>query len=215
MLKLIALAGKKQAGKDLSADYLINNHGYRRVSFADALKKFTSESFGIPLNYFHDNDLKEKQFLHPIVLYYSEIVILLDDLNEFDGQPQRLGWSNFPLEATLNNPRELLQFVGTDLGRNCVNKEIWVKPVIEHLKASTDKVVMTDCRLPNERTLLKDNFGAHLVLLKRNNESVDTHESENSLGLESEYDTVITNNREKEFLYERLNEIVEVISEQR
>jgi dephospho-CoA kinase len=41
----LALTGKLRAGKDSVADYLVDRYGFRRVAFADALKRFAHEIF--------------------------------------------------------------------------------------------------------------------------------------------------------------------------
>lgn len=50
-------------------------------------------------------------------------------------------------------PRRALQFVGTDLFRNQVNEDVWVRVArhrLERLTSQVDVVVVTDARFPNE-----------------------------------------------------------------
>lgn len=56
---LVGVAGKARSGKDTIGNYLINQHQFVRYAFADPLKKACSEMFGVPLNYFYDDDKKE------------------------------------------------------------------------------------------------------------------------------------------------------------
>lgn len=59
-MKVIALSGWKESGKDMCADYLVEKYGFKRLAFADPLKKMVAEQYDIPLNYMYDRDLKEK-----------------------------------------------------------------------------------------------------------------------------------------------------------
>ena len=43
---IIGITGKKFNGKDTGAIYLINNYGYERLAFADALKEACKCIFG-------------------------------------------------------------------------------------------------------------------------------------------------------------------------
>ena len=58
MSKLIGIHGKAGAGKDTLAKGLRVIHGYARMAFADPLRHAASATFGVPLEYFIDPDLK-------------------------------------------------------------------------------------------------------------------------------------------------------------
>lgn len=45
MQNKIAFVGFAGSGKDYFAEYLINEHNYKRIAFADSVKKFTHELF--------------------------------------------------------------------------------------------------------------------------------------------------------------------------
>lgn len=202
---MISFSGKKRSGKDLSAQYLIDNYGYKRFSLADSVKQFTSKTMGIPLEHFTDDTLKDKPFTTSIQLYSSEIVLLIEDLVELNNNSiNEIKWDNIPREKNLKTPREVMQFVGTDLGRNIVSQDIWLNQVPTQFDGN---IVVTDARFPNERELFKRR-GFKNVLLLRNSDSKDTHESENSLGHPREYDDAIRNFGSKERLYVNLDAIV-------
>lgn len=59
--KLIAIHGLKGSGKDLTASmlqkYILNSE---RFAFGDKLKRICSVAFDVPLNYFHDEAMKER-----------------------------------------------------------------------------------------------------------------------------------------------------------
>jgi dephospho-CoA kinase len=44
---IIGLGYKARAGKDTIADYLVENHGFKKIAFADALKRGCMEIFGL------------------------------------------------------------------------------------------------------------------------------------------------------------------------
>lgn len=59
--KLLGIHGKKRAGKDTVALYLTENYGAYRYAFADPLKEGCAAMFGVPLECFTDDTLKETQ----------------------------------------------------------------------------------------------------------------------------------------------------------
>src|SRR5690606_18048644 len=46
----IGLTGKMRAGKDTVADYLVENYGFTRFAFGDALKRYVHEIFDVNPN---------------------------------------------------------------------------------------------------------------------------------------------------------------------
>ncbi len=58
MSNLVGITGYKRHGKDTVGDYLVNFHGYRKLAFADSLKKALSAIFKFNHNQLY-GDLKE------------------------------------------------------------------------------------------------------------------------------------------------------------
>lgn len=59
-MKLIGLAGRAGAGKDMVADHLVERHGYRQISFAAPIKRALVEMVPeITADHFRRRDLKE------------------------------------------------------------------------------------------------------------------------------------------------------------
>jgi len=56
---VILLSGWSGSGKDAAANLLVDEMNFIRLALADMLKLVVSQSTGIPLNYFHDRDLKD------------------------------------------------------------------------------------------------------------------------------------------------------------
>jgi hypothetical protein len=196
---IIAISGKKLSGKDTAALGLIERHKFVRISFADKLKDICSKVFNIPREDLDDPIKKEASFTRPILIGHNHIYMLLDILEDdgfFISENSYRAISHEFINKQLNSLRQLMQVVGTDIIRNYVDNEVWLKYLKKTMdKTNSDNFVIADARLRNEREFLKS-LGAILILIKRNGlVSTDTHSSENDLGNESDYDVVIDNNK--------------------
>jgi hypothetical protein len=62
------------------------------------------------------------------------------------------------------SPRQLMQWLGTDVMREQVNEHFWLWHMRKRLLAmpSGTRVVVADCRFDNEAALLKKDFGAQI-----------------------------------------------------
>jgi len=114
-------------------------------------------------------------------------------------------------------PREIMQFVGTDLFRNHIHElhptigdNFWVRAmereITEKLKINPNaKFVITDIRFPNELKAI-ENLGGITIKINRNNLSNDMHKSETQIDdLVTNY--TFDNNGTKEELYEKIKSI--------
>jgi hypothetical protein len=76
--------------------------------------------------------------------------------------------------------RLLLQRLGSDVGRNLIDNDIWVDLVLKNIPDGA-KIVFTDCRFPNEAEAIK-RFGGELWRVSRNGcDPVNNHISEIAL----------------------------------
>src|SRR5581483_2011292 len=95
---LLGLMGYAQAGKDTVAKLLVEEFGFTRIAFADALREALYA-------------------LNPLIPFEGDHVRLrwLIDAS---------GWE----EAKVRHPevRELLQRLGTESGRNVLGADVWV-----------------------------------------------------------------------------------------
>lgn len=73
------------------------------------------------------------------------------------------------------SPRQLLQSLGTDWGRNMVSETIWIDAMQKLIaEQSSDVIIIDDCRFDNEAQMVRD-MGGVVILLHR--EGVNyTHE---------------------------------------
>ena len=62
--RVILLSGWAGSGKD-SVAAALGEHGYRRVAFADPLKRHVADATGIPEAVFHSHTLKDRPFTGP------------------------------------------------------------------------------------------------------------------------------------------------------
>jgi hypothetical protein len=139
---IIGVCGFIGSGKDTIADYLVNFHGFRRESFANSLKDAVAHVFG------WDRTMLEGR---------------TKQSREWREQPDEW-WSNrLGREVT---PRLMLQLWGTEVCRKGFHDDIWIASLENKLRNSTDDIVISDCRFPNEIKSIRD-AGGIIVWVKR------------------------------------------------
>lgn len=107
--------------------------------------------------------------------------------------------------------RQLMQFIGTDLFRNKLHQDIWLKITKRYLEEHRgQKIVVTDCRFTNEINMMK-NFNATIILIKRPSllttldSSKPPHESEKNLIINNAL--VLVNNGNLNDLYQKIDHL--------
>lgn len=170
---LIGLIGKKRSGKDSFAATLVEDHGYKRVAFADPLRDAL-----LRLDPYVDAVVLDNGELQPYRL--SEVI-------------RTLGWERAKDEVP--EVRRLLQAFGTDAIRT-IDADFWVRAgadVIgaERLSPDPKPVVVTDVRFPNEAEAIRSRGGI-LVRIDRPGFDGDGHATETAL---DDYvpDVIVTN----------------------
>lgn len=191
---IIALCGKKACGKDTIASFITKKTNFVTLAFATPLKEMVSKVFNIPLITFNDPVLKETLFERPLqmdILYALRISDYINELgyNLTADQYDRI--CSLMSGKVFFKPRDILQFIATDIIRNHVSSTFWVDLTVKEI-AKYPNVIITDCRLTNERSALKD-LKAILCLVKRDTGYCDSHISENDMGSENEYNVIINN----------------------
>lgn len=95
-------------------------------------------------------------------------------------------------EPGMMTAREVLQYVGTDIFRK-MYKNVWIDSVFNQIESEQPGLaIIADCRFKNEVEAIKEQGGL-VVRLLRNNESTDSHSSENDLDNFDGFDCVIDN----------------------
>lgn len=193
---IVCLSGTKRVGKDSAADVLIEKYNFEKFSLAQPIRELCSTVFEIPLETFTSDELKEQLFTHPIILneaYLGHIIEIVEkdwgfkvDKAATEGMTKQLG-------AEFIHPRRILQTIGTEVLRNNIDTDIFLKLADKRIANCEKNVVIADVRFANERKWFKDR-GATLCIVKRPSLSFgDVHSSENDLGTDDDYDVVMNN----------------------
>lgn len=126
-------------------------------------------------------------------------------------------------EATIpwlsKSPRELMQTLGTEWGRDLVHREIWLQIAEQRLgllrAAGYSLVVFTDCRFENEAQWARNLGGTVWHVRRPTAAPVAAHASEAGVTIDIDADWVIDNGGTIEQLHARVEEIVGEIVRQR
>jgi hypothetical protein len=128
---IIGICGLIGAGKDTVADYLVNIHQFRRESFANTLKDAVSSVFGWDREMLEGRTKQSREW-----------------------REQRDEWWSNRLGMDIT-PRWVLQFWGTEVARRAFHDDIWIASLENKLRTSSDDIVISDCRFPNEIKAIK------------------------------------------------------------
>lgn len=140
--QIVGICGFIGSGKDTSADYLVNFHGFKRESFAATLKDAVSSVFGWDREMLEGRTKTSREWREQVDTWWSE----------------RLG-----MQIT---PRHVLQYWGTNVLRQHFHGDIWIASLENKLRSTKDNIVISDCRFPNEIRALR-NQGGRIVWIKR------------------------------------------------
>ena len=141
---IIGLCGFAGSGKGTLADILVENHGFRKISFATKLKDTASVMFG------WDRDLLEG--------ITDESRAWREEVDEY--------WSN-ELEQEIT-PRIMLQLFGTDCVRKNLHNNIWVSIVKKTLIDNPDvNWIIPDVRFPNEVDVIQQELNSSVWWIRR------------------------------------------------
>lgn len=187
---IIGVDGYAGAGKDTVADIFVKM-GFTKVAFADALREAASHSFKIRMDYFVDRELKDKEFEIPLVLNPKDIC----EFCTYLGFEPKCDEAVLKFQYTeITSPRHLLQFAGTEIGRETLSQTIWTDIYRRKLK-DLDNVVTPDARFSNERLLIKA-YGGKLFWIDRPGlEPSEKHKSGTDKWPIDKYDVAVRNDK--------------------
>lgn len=140
---IIGVCGFIGSGKDTIADYLTNFHEFRRESFANSLKDAVAQVFGWDRTMLEGRTKQAREWREQVDPWWAE----------------RLNMPNL-------TPRLMLQLWGTEVCRKGFHDDIWIASLENKLRNSTDNIVISDCRFPNEIKSIRD-AGGIIVWVKR------------------------------------------------
>ncbi len=158
---LVGIGGHAGTGKDTVADFFVSELGF--VSLG---------SFSVGLN-------ECLLTVNPLVACNVRYAELFRDCGGYEGYAQ------FKEHAEV---RRLLQAFGHDVGREMIDKNVWVdlkKREILAKQATGNKVVVTSIRYPNEIEMIKKLDGKTVWVSRPGFGPINSHASDNSL---SRYD---------------------------
>ena len=202
---IIGICGFIGSGKDTVADYLVNFHGFRRESFASTLKDAVSAVFGWDRTMLEGRTAQAREWREQIDPWWAE-----------------------RLDMPTLTPRWVLQYWGTEVCRKGFHDDIWISSLENKLRNSTDNIVISDCRFPNEIQSLKQ-AGGSIVWVQRGdlpdwyNNAVSANQGNNVAinamklrkihasewaWLGSKFDTVLDNNHTISELYKQAEDLV-------
>ena len=143
MNKIIGIQGLIGSGKGATSDYLVEHHGFEKLSFADKLKDTVSELFD------YDREMLEG-----------------DTAESRNWREQQDSFWSKELGKAIT-PRYILQVFGTDCMRNGFHDNIWISIVKKKILENPDtKYVMPDLRFFNEVEAIKA-LGGTVVSVER------------------------------------------------
>ena len=202
---ILGLTGPAGSGKDTVADLLVAHAGFTKLAFADTLKAEVADAFAVDLEYLTRRETKE----HPM----SCLAMSRCLADSFVGRMMAVH-SRGPVPLDLDaphSPRQIMQWWGTDY-RRAAQPEYWVNKTrnrISYLlrERLASRIVVTDCRFPDEVEMVRRSFGGQLWQIHRDGVAVapDSHVSETT-GDEFAPDVVINNSHSVKHLQERVLE---------
>jgi hypothetical protein len=225
---ILALSGQAQVGKDSTADHLVKNHNFLKISLADPIKRYAMSMFDLSYDQLW-GDLKDKlDVRYPRICGHGHRE--LKDCEICVKQPDCF------------SPREFVQFLGTEFGRRFY-PNIWLDMLFRELtnhylkmeiswnwkyypergfeyeentksypEETYDGVVIPDIRFINEINYMEAK-GVQLWRIKRPglfvNSEVAKHSSESEqLSVpDSRFKKLINNDSTIEDLYFKIDEI--------
>lgn len=194
---IIGVTGRKFHGKDTLSDYLVQNHGYIKLSFAQPVKEISKIIFG-----FNDEQLNGD---------------LKETIDEIWNITPRQCFQFIGTELFRDNIGKILPHIG---------KNIWAHCLVEKIKSilivnPEAKFVISDLRFPNEiealRSLGKSSPEISCKIIRIFREDVPlndscNHESEALIDkLAVDYE-IFTFTQSKDILFNKFEELFKIIS---
>jgi hypothetical protein len=199
---VVGIAGGKNAGKDMTSDFLCTTSGwyFKKEAFATFLKEMCKFVFGLTEEQVGTQEGKESLLTSPQLIEQRQVdaILLYCQLNSELKLPRILSGSLvMALPLVCRTPREVLQRTG-DVARLAYGADFFARIVVKYIemnRARGSNTVVSDVRYPQERQALRD-VGAKLVyIINPDEKKMDLHSSENSFGEMSEYNLVTTNDK--------------------
>jgi hypothetical protein len=177
---IIGLSGVARSGKDTIANYLIEKHGFTRVSFADSIREAL-----VKLNPSIDVDGYSMKLAHAVHI---------------------LGWER--LKEVSQDIRGLMQRMGTEVGREMFGENVWAEVAFRAIKPDA-RVVISDLRYPNEAAAITSASGEIWRIERPGVGPANSHASETALDTYN-FPIKITNDGTIEDLYKTVDSVLDI-----
>lgn len=109
-----------------------------------------------------------------------------------------------PIPALGKSPRQLLQTLGTEWGRQLVAPNVWIVLAHDQYRARGPGMVITDVRFENEARWVRKNKGLVIHISRKDAAPVAAHSSEGGV-IMADDDVIIYNDDSLEELQEKVN----------
>ena len=177
--KLIGFAGRKRVGKDTAGHYLALK-GWQKYSMARPLRELVANMCDMSIRILEHDKLKEEKFEKPLLLGEQGAQAFMQHVPWETSDTELINKiMNKIAEKEVSNWRELLQFIGTDICRDMIDPDIWIKigkaKIDRRLKETN--IYISDVRFENERDLVHD-LGGKVIRVIRDTGVTDSHSSE-------------------------------------
>lgn len=211
---IVGFGYKAGVGKDTSGDYLASKYGFTKDRFARSLKDMCMELFSLSSADVDTEEGKSREFDTPVTYtkHLDAVVFsrVFSDLRGCGIDPSHLEVpsSESWLGRKLRTPREVLQFVGTDVIRNYF-PDYHLEMLLARASSSAH-VAVCDVRFPNEAYALKSAGGVLVNVVRPVTAvggGVSAHKSETALD-GFKWDYVVENTGSFEDLYKQLDSVM-------
>jgi hypothetical protein len=166
-MKLIGVAGFARSGKDTIAHYLVKNHGFTKLAFADPMREMlyaTNPIVEVSSHLVHTSAEHERYW---DIVDTQTIFIRVRDVVD------KLGWEGYKLHFP--EIRELLQRLGTEGGRKVLGDTIWTDALMNKARAIGGNIVVSDVRFEDECETIRMNAGKVIRVTRPGISSVNDH----------------------------------------
>jgi hypothetical protein len=160
-MQVVGVCGLPGCGKDALASVLVERHGFVRLSFASRLKDAVACVFGWDRTMLEGIDPEARAARERPDPWWS----------------QRLGIADL-------SPRRALHMVGSDAMRRGLHPDIWVACMERDIGdmqrrrgggGQELRIVIPDCRFPNELDMIVHRLGGRVVHVTRNLDAATPH----------------------------------------
>jgi hypothetical protein len=212
---IIAFSGRMKSGKDTAADFLVELRGFHRMAFADNLKKMCMHVFGLTEYQCYTQKGKERKLVAPIKATTNsvhEVAVWCIQENFWKVTDEHYKkMTNALVDRKFTTPREILQYMGTEVLRQCIDDDYHSKVLNNMMQAKGyENVVISDCRFPNEVDAVNKWDGKCINIerpLLEETTGIEGHASENALN-DYTFDHVINNDGSMEDFKKKVLEMI-------